>query len=680
MNKKIKEENQILESRRKNPEGEKDRLQKILQSLWNVVSMVDADYRTLCDYALNEIVHLTQSQYGFFGFLSENEDELMLQSWSREVMGNCKIQDKPFIFPTDRAGIWADAVRERKIVIVNDYQKYVGKKGLPEGHVPLTRLLIVPVFSGDQIVSLAAVANKATEYTEEDAELINTFMANIQVILDKKRIEDTYKTVIENTGTAMVIIEEDATVSFANKEIENLLGCPKEEVVGKRWMELLSEGELDRLMKYHRLRGIDPNLVPRSYEAEFTDKNRNLRNVLLTVSIIPGTKRRVVSIIDITELREAERKLRESEERYRILFEKSPYAVLLVGLDTKILDCNEAASNLIGLSKEEIIGKSFTELGVINEKDFPSIMELFYRAMREDVGKVEVKIRSGNEFRWLEAYPTLLRRNDEPYAFQIILRDITDQKKAEEELKTSLERLRILHEVDFGIITGKTFNETVKSALQNVREFVRCETTALLTYDPKSSKVELLAVDADKFVFEGVVRFSFTLDRSAEEIERGETVKIDDILDLRELTDLEKELLKAGLRSYIMVPLIVKDVLIGILALSSKKPRAFDEKLDFLKEISNQLAIALHEARLFEMKKKAFEQIDQNIEQFAILVDHLRNPLAAISGYTELYIVDEGKSIKIQEQIKRIEKVIKKLERGWLESEDIREFLRRSYE
>ena len=71
------------------------------------------------------------------------------------------------------------------------------------------------------------------------------------------------------------------------------------------------------------------------------------------------------------------------------------------------------------------------------------------------------------------------------------------------------------------------------------------------------------------------------------------------------------------------------------------------------------------------------EQIEHNIEQFAILVDHIRNPLAAIVAFAELHIKDKDLSDKIIQQACRIEDVIKRLDRGWLESDKVRRVLRK---
>ncbi len=74
---------------------------------------------------------------------------------------------------------------------------------------------------------------------------------------------------------------------------------------------------------------------------------------------------------------------------------------------------------------------------------------------------------------------------------------------------------------------------------------------------------------------------------------------------------------------------------------------------------------------------QAFLQIDHNIEQFAILADHIRNPLQVILGYSILS--DDATAEEIMEQVYRINDIIRQLDHGWVESENVRQFLRRNY-
>ena len=81
--------------------------------------------------------------------------------------------------------------------------------------------------------------------------------------------------------------------------------------------------------------------------------------------------------------------------------------------------------------------------------------------------------------------------------------------------------------------------------------------------------------------------------------------------------------------------------------------------------------------RYEDMRLQAFYQIEQNIEQFAVLADHIRLPLQVILGMADL--TDDAKtSEKIREQVERINGIVKQLDEGWVESREIREFLRRN--
>jgi PAS domain-containing protein len=93
---------------------------------------------------------------------------------------------------------------------------------------------------------------------------------------------------------------------------------------------------------------------------------------------------------------------------------------------------------------------------------------------------------------------------------------------------------------------------------------------------------------------------------------------------------------------------------------------------------NEQLRQEIFQRKLMEaQKREAYEQIEKNIEQFAILGDHVRNPLAVIVGLADL--TGGTASEKILEQAKTIDKIIDQLDRGWIESEKVREFLKRYY-
>ncbi len=171
-------------------EEEQVRLRRRLEILWNIARMADADYQTLCDHVLVEITAMTQSPYAFYAFLNEAETVMKIYAFSEGVMKECRIEDRPIEYPLVEAGLLGDAVRFRRALIINDYRSCPGKKGIPGGHVPLTRAMIVPVFSHGRIVALAGIANKPSDYTEDDARQVESFATNVQVIMERRHAEE----------------------------------------------------------------------------------------------------------------------------------------------------------------------------------------------------------------------------------------------------------------------------------------------------------------------------------------------------------------------------------------------------------------------------------------------------------------------------------------------------------
>jgi len=120
--------------------------------------------------------------------------------------------------------------------------------------------------------------------------------------------EEKYRLILENTGTAMSIVEQDGTLSFANKSYEALSGYSEEELNGMSIFNVIAPKDMERLKQYDdaRMSGAE---APTSFEFDFVAKSGEPKHVLATVHFIPGTKKRVGSLIDITERKRAEEAL-----------------------------------------------------------------------------------------------------------------------------------------------------------------------------------------------------------------------------------------------------------------------------------------------------------------------------------------------------------------------------------
>ena len=159
-----------------------------LEALWHVSRMIEADYSALCDMMLGEAQSMSSSQYSFFGFVEDGA--LSLQASSPEVMAECAIDNKNPMIDIHITSLWSRALRSRKPVVINDYGARSGAKRVPQGHVPIHRLLLVPFVHHGRVTAMAAVANKSSNYTDDDASQLSAFINSVMILLDRRRIEE----------------------------------------------------------------------------------------------------------------------------------------------------------------------------------------------------------------------------------------------------------------------------------------------------------------------------------------------------------------------------------------------------------------------------------------------------------------------------------------------------------
>jgi PAS domain S-box-containing protein len=178
--------------------------------------------------ALDEAEALTGSEIGFFHFLDADQNTLLLQTWSSHTLAiMCTAEGKGQHYSIDMAGVWIDAVRERKPVIHNSYESLPHRKGLPVGHAPVVRELVVPIFRGDEIVGVIGVGNKPVGYVEQDIDAI-VQIGNLawDIVVGKRAeesLEESRKKLLEQNNE-LLASEEMLRVQISEyEEVQRLL-------------------------------------------------------------------------------------------------------------------------------------------------------------------------------------------------------------------------------------------------------------------------------------------------------------------------------------------------------------------------------------------------------------------------------------------------------------------------
>jgi len=164
----------------------------------------DHTVKELLQRFLDEAEYLTQSKIGFYHFVDDDQERLVLQTWSTNTLKNmCTAEGEGLHYAVSEAGVWVDCVRERKPVVHNDYENLPHKKGLPEGHAPLVRELVVPVLRGDKIVSILGVGNKETNYDDDDVRTVEQLAVLAWETVVRRQAEEALRNANENL-TAML--------------------------------------------------------------------------------------------------------------------------------------------------------------------------------------------------------------------------------------------------------------------------------------------------------------------------------------------------------------------------------------------------------------------------------------------------------------------------------------------
>jgi PAS domain S-box-containing protein/putative nucleotidyltransferase with HDIG domain len=266
--------------------------------------------------------------------------------------------------------------------------------------------------------------------------------------------EARYRTIFEISLTAQIVFGEDTRIILVNKEFTKLVGYKKSEVIGKSWTNFIHKEDVEWMKKYHELRGEVPTEAPTSYTFRFVTKNGDTRYALIKINIIPGTKTRQASAMDITDSKRIAERLKEGEERLNQIIEQMPYPVEVLDAEGTALLVNKAFCKLYGVKKSHVIGfyNIFKDPIVESMGMLPYIKRVFkgetvvVKDLVTDLEAVEKGYKGKKRGKIIHETTMFSVKDKEGRVTHVvnIWKDVTEQREAQRLLQESEERYRTL--------------------------------------------------------------------------------------------------------------------------------------------------------------------------------------------------------------------------------------------
>jgi len=262
--------------------------------------------------------------------------------------------------------------------------------------------------------------------------------------------EEKYRTILEGIEEGYFEVDLAGNMTFFNDSLCKITGFLPGELMGMNNREYTTPQTAK--MMYQVFNKIYRTGKPeRIMDYEIITKNGSTRVLEMSASLMRDSTGQPVGfrgvVRDITERKQAEEELRESEERYRALFDRTLSCVYLHDFEGRFIDANDAALNLLGRTRKEIPSLDFYSF--VGEDQLPTasrnLEEILRTGLQKTPTEFKLKKKDGS-YVWVVTEASLIYREGNPYAVQGIARDITEQKRAEEALRKSEERYRSLFE------------------------------------------------------------------------------------------------------------------------------------------------------------------------------------------------------------------------------------------
>lgn len=319
----------------------------------------------------------------------------------------------------------------RELVKEEVEKKQRGEKDVLHNH----QLKIIKKSGEERWVEVYA---KAIKTLGRYADLVFWLDITEQIEAQEKLLESQkmYKSLFDNNPIGSGVATPEGQPLALNKRMREILGYSLNELEELGIQNLYVNPEKRKI--FFKLLEKNGNIS--NFEIKLQRKDGKIITTSISSDFVKINKKKllVTNIQNITHLKVAERELRISEKRYRHLFEESPFYIILIDKQWKVIDCNNTVEEILGYKKNEIIGKKLEKIGLVEKSLIPKLekrTEKLFQTEKLNPIEMQIKDADGKPI-WVLSQPSFIKIEGTPY-IQLLGRDITAQKESKKLLRES---------------------------------------------------------------------------------------------------------------------------------------------------------------------------------------------------------------------------------------------------